>query len=370
MGSVTGGSLKVSIFGESHGKAIGAVIDGLPSGIAIDMELIREQMTRRAPGGDKVWSTKRKEADVPEIISGVWNGMTTGTPLCALIANTDTKSSDYSEFTRTPRPGHADLTAILRYSGYSDPRGGGHFSGRLTAAMVFAGAVCNQVIKKRHPVSIYSRICSIGDITDFSDAENISDTEQKRLVLSDFPVIDRKAGEDMIDLIRDAAGEADSVGGVIETIIKGFPFGIGDPIFEGMESRIAALVFSVPAVKGVEFGSGFAGTKLRGSVNNDGFCYCGQGNGNEIKDIRTCSNNAGGILGGITTGMPIVLRTAVKPTASVGRQQNSIDLETAESKVLKIKGRHDPCIVPRAVPVIEAVCCIALLDSLLHSEGL
>lgn len=369
MGSVTGKNIKLSIFGESHGKGIGVVIDGLPSGIPIDMEYIQGQMARRAPGSSSVWSTKRKEPDIPDIISGVLNGRTTGTPLCAMIKNTDTRSSDYSELQRIPRPGHADLTAILRYCGASDPRGGGHFSGRLTAAMVFAGAVCLQALKTRFPMTIYSHICSIGNINDSGDAESIDKDVIEELMQSDFPVLNKKAGDEMIALINQTASEADSIGGVIETVIKGFPKGIGDPIFDGMESKIASIVFSVPAVKGIEFGSGFKGSSFKGSQNNDELVFADKTKVNDADNVGTKTNNSGGILGGITNGMPIVFRAAVKPTASIGLEQNSVDLIAGESAKLKVKGRHDPCIVPRAIPVIESVCAVVLLDSIISSGG-
>lgn len=367
MGSITGNVLKVSIFGESHGEGIGAVIDGLPSDVRMDMGLVQKQMDRRAPGGDRSWSTKRREPDIPEIISGVWNEKTTGTPLCALIRNTDTRSSDYTGLKKVPRPGHADLTALLRYSGASDPRGGGHFSGRLTAALVFAGAVCMQIIQSRFPVKIFSRIISIGEVSDKSDPAQLSEETEAALCGSDFPVIDNEAKADMIRVIEEAASDSDSVGGVIETVIKGFPSGIGDPFFEGMESVLSSVIFSIPAVKGIEFGSGFAGTRLKGSQNNDVPYFDPKSDTRGIGDIVYKTNNSGGILGGITNGMPIVIRTAVKPTASVAKKQNSVDIETGIETLLEIKGRHDPCIVPRALPAIEAACSVVLLDRLISS---
>lgn len=370
MGSVTGRSLKLSLYGESHGVGIGVVIDGLPSGYHIDMDPVIKSMKRRAPGGSGVWATKRKEEDIPEIMSGIWNGYTTGTPLCAMIRNTDTRSSDYSDTLRIPRPGHADITGNLRYSGYSDPRGGGHFSGRLTAGMVFAGAVCEQILKSSLPLIIYSQIRSIGNVIDIGDAEYADDMLIMELMGSEFPVMDRDSGEKMRKVIADSAAEGDSVGGVIGTFIKGFPSGIGDPVFEGMESGLASAIFSIPGVKGVEFGSGFAGSALMGSQNNDVPFYPEDGENHGYKDISYKTNNSGGIQGGITNGMPIVIRTAFRPTASIGREQMSVDVVKGAETQLKVTGRHDPCIVPRAIPVIEAVCAYKLLDHLITSGQL
>lgn len=355
MSSMTGKNIKISIFGQSHSQGIGVVIDGLPAGIKIDMEQVYAFMARRAPGNNAM-STSRKEADKPEIISGVVENTTCGAPLCAVIRNTNTRSGDYSNLKDCPRPSHADFAAGVRYNGFNDVSGGGHFSGRLTAPLCFAGNICMQILKAQN-IDIKAHIYSISNIKDKPfDLVNITDCN---IASKDFPVIDDDLGKKMIDKIIEAKSQADSVGGIIECAVTGIDAGYGDPMFEGVENIIAKNIFAVPAVKGIEFGNGFECTKLLGSENNDPYT---------IKNgkVMTETNNAGGITGGITTGMPIVFRTAMKPTPSIGKEQKSISISNNENTTLVIKGRHDPCIVQRAVPVIEAVTAISILDIIME----
>ncbi len=349
-----GNNIKITIFGQSHSEAIGVVIDGLPAGFEINMEKIAEFMARRAPGQNSI-STPRKEADEFKIISGVVDNITCGAPLCAIIENKNTRSGDYDKLKFIPRPSHSDFTAWAKHEGFNDIRGGGNFSGRMTAPLCFAGAVCMQMLEEKG-IKIGAHIASIGKVKDkkFNPvAVDFADVQSKS-----FPVIDDEKGEMMINTILDAKENADSVGGTIECAIVGMPVGIGDPIFDGIENRISSAVFGIPAIKGIEFGSGFGGSELFGSENNDDF-ICENG------DIRTVTNNHGGILGGISSGMPIVFRVAVKPTPSIGKKQQSVNVESLEKEELVIGGRHDPCIVPRAVPCIEAAAAVAIADFIL-----
>lgn len=351
MSSITGKNIKVSVFGQSHSAGIGVVIDGLPAGFKIDMDKVLTFMARRAPGQNAM-STSRKEADLPEIISGLVDNVTCGAPLCAVIRNTNTRSGDYSNLKDCPRPSHADYAAAVRYNGFNDVAGGGHFSGRLTAPLCFAGAVCMQILESRN-IKIKAHIYSIAGIPDTPfDLVNITDED---IAAKEFPVIDDTAGEKMKKAILAAKELADSVGGVIECAVTGVKAGIGDPMFDGIENIIAKNIFGVPAVKGIEFGNGFAAAGLKGSENNDNYRI-------ENGKVVTETNNSGGITGGITTGMPIVFRTAIKPTPSIGMEQKSVSLSKMENTPLVIHGRHDPCIVQRAVPVIEAVTAISILD--------
>ncbi|WP_277668434.1 chorismate synthase [Caproiciproducens galactitolivorans] len=354
MSSAWGEKIKVSIFGESHGAAIGAVLDGLPAGEELDFEAVALQMSRRAPGKDPA-ATPRRESDLPKIVSGVLNGRTTGAPLCALIENTNTKSGDYEYLQRVPRPGHADYPAFLRYGGFNDMRGGGHFSGRLTAPLVFAGAVCRQILQRRG-IAIGSHVLFVADCRDtpFSPTDIPEDLLQ-RLASVPFPVIDREAEQKMRNTIEKARMAQDSVGGVVECALTGVPAGIGGPLFGGIEPVFSSILFGIPAVKGVEFGAGFGAAELYGSQNNDAYYFDGG-------TVKARTNNAGGILGGITTGMPIVFRAAFKPTPSIAREQDSVDLKTKENAKLRVHGRHDPCIVSRAAPVVEAAAAIALIN--------
>lgn len=357
MSSVWGEKVKISIFGESHGEAVGVNIDGLPAGEKIDMEAVLLQMSRRAPGKDKT-ATTRVEADKPEILSGLLDGVTTGAPICAIIRNTNQNSKDYSGLKVRPRPGHADFTADIRYRGYNDIRGGGHFSGRLTAPLVFAGAVCRQILERRGIV-IGAHAYSIGSVRDVPiDPVNITGEELNILNKEYFPVISTKSKTLMQEEVESYKMQNDSIGGSIECAVTGVPAGFGDPIFGGVENVFASILFGIPAVKGVEFGAGFDAAKLPGSINNDEF-YC---DGNGV--VKTRTNNCGGVLGGITTGMPLVFRVAVKPTPSIGKAQQTVDLKEKKSAELLISGRHDPCIVPRAIPVVEAAAAVALMNIL------
>lgn len=355
MSGVWGNKVQVSIFGESHGKAIGIVIDGLEPGIEIDMEAVNKEMARRAPGKNK-FSTQRKEGDEVQIVSGFFNGKTTGTPLTAFIWNSDQHSSDYSNIKDTPRPGHADYTGFVKYNGFNDYRGGGHFSGRITAPLVFAGAVAKQILAKKNIV-IGSHILSIHNVKEeYFDKVNVNEATLKSLINKEFPVLDDEKGLKMKEAILGAKDELNSVGGVIECCALNLPAGLGDPFFDSVESTLSHLLFSVPAVKGVEFGLGFDITKLKGSETNDEYYY------DEDRNIKTYTNNNGGILGGITNGMPLIFRAAIKPTPSIYKQQRTVNLKTKENDDIAIAGRHDPCITLRAVPVIEAVCAIGILD--------
>ncbi len=353
MSSTYGENLKLSIFGQSHGPAIGMSMDGIPAGLPVDTDALSAFLTRRAPGHNP-WSTPRQESDTPEFLSGLLNGRTCGAPITAVIRNTNTRSADYTQFKDNPRPGHADYTANSKYSGFQDVAGGGHFSGRLTAPLCIAGSLCKQWLLLEG-IRIDAHILSIHGIKDtpFSPI----DPEIDR-ILQDFPVLDPMAAEMMLHEIFAAHEQGDSVGGVIECAVTGMPVGLGDPMFGGLESRIASIVYGVPAIKGVEFGAGFGCAELMGSQNNDSFA---------VRDsvIITKTNNAGGILGGISNGMPMILRCAVKPTPSIAKTQQTVHLPTMEPSDLQIIGRHDPCIVPRAVPVIEAAVAIAVYDSYL-----
>ena len=349
MSSSYGENLHLTIFGQSHSPAIGMTLEGIPAGERIDLEALQSFLERRAPGRN-AYSTARKEADAPEFLSGLREGFTCGAPLAAIIRNGDTRSKDYAPFSAVPRPGHADYTANVKYFGFQDYAGGGHFSGRLTAPLCIAGGVCLQILQRRG-IEVISRIKSIGPVED--TAPLTASTAEKA-----FPTVDEAAGEAMQGAIAQARAQGDSLGGVIECAVLGLPAGLGDPMFGGMENRIAGIVFGIPAVKGVEFGAGFAAAKLRGSQNNDSYT---------VKDgrIETRGNHCGGILGGITNGMPLVFRAAIKPTPSIAMEQDSVNLETLAEEKLRVGGRHDPCIVPRAVPVIEAAAAIAVYDALL-----
>ena len=354
MSSIYGEKIKLTIFGQSHGAAIGMTLDGIPAGLPVDMTELQSFLNRRAPGQND-YSTPRKEADTPEFLSGIVDGYTCGAPITAIIRNQNTRSADYENLKNCPRPGHADYTAQIKYAGYQDVAGGGHFSGRLTAPLCIAGGMCKQWLEKQG-ISIYAHISSIAGIVDgpvFLDKAN-PDLSARN---DSFPVLNADAGKKMQDAIAEAKAEGDSVGGTIECVITGVPAGLGGPLFGGIEGKFAQIVYGIPAVKGIEFGSGFSGSHIRGSENNDAFI---------IRDGKVVAktNNAGGILGGITTGMPIIFSAAIKPTPSIAKPQQSVNLQTMEEVTLQVKGRHDPCIVPRAVPVIEAAAAIAIYDLL------
>lgn len=356
MSSTYGEKIKISVFGESHGGGIGVVIDGLPAGEAIDFDAVLAQMARRAPGRDKT-ATPRKESDTPRVLSGMLGNVLTGAPLCAVIENTNTRSQDYGNLLTKPRPGHSDYTAYVKYHGANDIRGGGHFSGRITAPLVFAGAVCRQLLEKQG-IRIAAHIQSVGSIHDKQfDPVAVPSALMERLSTSSFALIDADAEEPVRAEIEAARLAQDSVGGMIECAVTGLPAGVGEPMFDGLESAIAKAVFGVPAIKGIEFGAGFALAAMRGSRANDAFCF-------QNNHVVTETNHCGGILGGIANGMPLIFRCAVKPTPSISQPQKTVDLQTGENTVLTIHGRHDPCIVPRAVPVIEAVTALAIINVL------
>ncbi|PAB59838.1 chorismate synthase [Anaeromicrobium sediminis] len=362
MSGIWGNNIKVSIFGESHGHGVGIVIDGLPGGIKLDMDYIKYEMDRRKPGKSKL-TTSRKEADEVKILSGYFNGKTTGTPLCAFIENTNTRSRDYSKTKDLMRPGHADYTGYMKYNQSNDYRGGGHFSGRLTAPLVFAGSIAKQILEKNN-ILIGSHISSIyTQVDETFDYVNCNEELVKNLRLEEFPLIDKSKADSMKDIILRAKEEGNSVGGIVETIILNVETGIGSPFFSSIESRISSMMFSIPAIKGIEFGEGFNMAKMKGNESNDEYC---------IKDgeIRTYTNNNGGILGGISNGMPIVFKCAIKPTPSISMEQRTINIESKEETSLSIEGRHDPCIVPRAIPVIEAGVALTLLDMIIEKKGL
>jgi len=351
--------MRVSVFGQSHGDAIGVVVDGLPAGEVIDLEALDAFLARRRPGKSPL-STSRQEGDQPVFLSGLENGATCGAPLCAVIHNSGQRSRDYSELANKPRPGHADYTAAVKWGGQADMRGGGHFSGRLTAPLCVAGGIAKQILARRG-VFVGAHLLSVGKVNDdpfplYPTAELFESIAKKP-----FPVIDDGSGERMQKEILAAKENQDSVGGIIQCAAVGLPAGLGEPMFGGVENRLAAALFGIPAVKGVEFGAGFSAAGLTGSENNDPFV---------IKDgrVQTESNRAGGILGGITTGMPVVVQVAVKPTPSIGLPQRTVDLAAMEETELAIHGRHDPCVAHRAVPVVEAVAAAVLLDLLLEGD--
>ena len=353
MGSTYGENLKLSIFGQSHGPSIGMTLDGIPAGLPVDVEKLQTFLNRRAPGQND-WSTPRKEEDRPEFLAGLLDGYTCGAPIAAVIHNKNTRSGDYANLKDCPRPGHADYTAQVKYGGFQDAAGGGHFSGRLTAPLCIAGGLCKQWLEEMG-IRIGAHILAIGECGDRYFEPTDPEIES---VPADFPVLDSDSGKAMQELIAQARAAGDSVGGIIECAVTGLPAGIGEPMFGGVESRIAQVVYGIPAVKGVEFGVGFECACLPGSQSNDNF---------EIIDgkIVTQTNHAGGILGGITNGMPLIFSVAMKATPSIAAPQQSISLSRMETATLEIKGRHDPCIVPRAVPVIEAATAIAIYDMIL-----
>ena len=353
MSSTYGEKLKLSVFGQSHGAAIGMNLDGVPAGLPVNMEELLTFLSRRAPGQNP-YSTPRREKDCPEFLSGIVNGYTCGAPIAAIIRNENTRSSDYDNLKDCPRPGHADYTAQIKYNGYQDASGGGHFSGRLTAPICIAGGLCKQWLAGKG-IQIAAHISVLAGIADDPDFMDWINPDLSK-IHTDFPVVNSNAGKKMQDAIEDARKEGDSVGGIIQCFITGLPVGLGEPMFGGMESKIAQIVYGIPAVKGLDFGSGFSGSYMRGSQNNDAFTITDS-------KISTVTNNSGGILGGITNGMPLVFHVAVKPTPSISKPQQSVRISMCEEQELIVKGRHDPCIVPRAVPVVEAAAAIAVMDA-------
>ncbi|MCL2427002.1 MAG: chorismate synthase [Oscillospiraceae bacterium] len=364
MSSTWKNRISLSIFGQSHGAAIGMTLDGLPAGETIDLEQLQTFLDRRAPGRFP-WTTPRNETDKPEFLSGLVNGKTCGAPITAIIRNENTRSDDYANLRNTPRPGHADYTAEVKYGGFQDAAGGGHFSGRLTAALCIAGGICLQILKRRG-ITIGAHIVTIGGVAfdneEFGFTPDLMDPKHlETLAEMDIPLFNAELRNDLIEAIEQAKQDGDSLGGMVRCIAVGVPPGLGDPMFNGMENRISSLVFGIPAVKGIDFGTGFAFAAMRGSEAKDEFCMIGG-------TVKTSTNFNGGILGGITTGMPILFNTVIKPTPSIGQEQESINLQTGETTTIEIKGRHDPCIVPRAVPCIEATAAIAILDAIMDNS--
>jgi len=349
-----GNCIKISIFGQSHSEAVGVVMDHLPAGKTLDWEHIKKMMHRRSATG-KDYATARKEEDAVQIISGLFEGKTCGAPLCAIIANNDTNSKDYSQMKEIPRPSHADYGAMEKYHGFHDYRGGGQFSGRLTAPLVFAGAVMEEYLRDMN-IRIYVRIKSIGKAEDETIFYHELSEEIFAQLNPDFPTIGD--GKKMMDEIEQAKAVGDSIGGVVECVVFGVPVGCGAPMFDGLENKIAQSVFAIPGVKGIEFGDGFALSQMRGSVANDAYC---------IKNgvLATATNHNGGILGGMANGSPIVFRVAFKPTPSICQEQQSVNVKQQKEVTIKIEGRHDPCIVPRAAVCVEAAAALAIGDLVL-----
>ena len=358
MNSTWGKNIRISLFGESHGECIGIVIDGVKSGIKLDNEYITKMMQRRAPGKTK-FSTPRAEEDVYQIKTGVLDGVTTGAPICCIIENSNTKSGDYENLKSLMRPGHSDYPAYVKFGGFNDVRGGGHFSGRLTAPIVFAGRICRQILKDMG-IEIVSHISEIAGINDdVLDEAKLND--YMNLTNETFPVINKAKGEEMKEAIENARMDQNSVGGVIECVVSGINAGIGNPIFHSVESVISGVMFSIPAVKGVEFGAGFDIAKMTGSDANDEYYYDGS-------DVKAYTNNNGGVIGGITNGMPVKFRVAIKPTPSISKPQKTVNVKTGENDEIVVQGRHDPCIVPRAAVVVESAAAIAILDLILEDR--
>lgn len=354
MSSTIGNNIRLSVFGESHGEAIGCVIDGLPAGARIDMESVRLDMARRAPGKDRT-ATPRLEKDEPHILSGMLGDVTTGAPLAMIIENTNTRSGDYGNLLTVPRPSHSDYPAYVKYGGNNDIRGGGHFSGRLTAPLVFAGGIAKQILKEKG-IFVGAHIKQIGRVHDDSfDYNNVTKEQIDSLTHSSFSLLNPKKEEEMRAEVERYRMEQNSVGGMIECAAIGLPVGVGGNMFDTVESRLSQILFGIPAVKGVQFGLGFDFASANAGDVNDEYC---------IKDgkVALMSNNNGGVLGGMTDGAPVVLSVAIKPTPSISKEQHSVNLTTMEDELLTIKGRHDPCIVPRAVPVVEAAVAFGLLD--------
>lgn len=356
MGSVFGKNLKLSIFGESHGAGIGMVLDGFPAGLLLDEDAILLELERRKPGKDP-WSTARKEEDLPQILGGIYNGRTTGAPLAVFFNNKDTRSQDYEQLNSVYRPSHADFTGMIRFDGFNDGRGGGHFSGRLTTGMVYAGAVAKQLLSLSG-ISILGHVSQVGSVKDLE----LSKAEAQNLILkTDFPMFSEQAAVMAKLEIESARMAKDSIGAEITVAAMNVPAGIGNPIFESIESHVASALFSIPGVKGVSFGSGFELVNMRGSAANDCFYEVG-------RQVRTETNHSGGVNGGISNGMPIVVHAAMRPTPSIGATQVTLG-KTGEMDELQIHGRHDPCIGPRALPVVEALFAIALLDLIIGAKG-
>jgi len=357
-GNTLGKIFKITSFGESHGTCVGVVVDGCPAGLKISEKYIQKELDRRKPRQNEL-STSRIEKDRVKILSGIFNGFTTGAPICMLVFNKDVNSSEYEKMKFTPRPGHADFTAFMKYKGFNDHRGGGRFSGRITVGFVMAGAIAKKLLRKIG-IDVFAHTVEIAGIKARQKQKNL-DEIKKNVDKNILRCGDPKATERMINAIEKVKKSGDSVGGIIEGIASNVPVGLGDPIFDTLEGDLAKALFAIPGVKGVEFGSGFRATKMKGSENNDVFI---------IKDrkVITKTNNSGGILGGISNGMPIICRVAIKPTPSISKCQKTINIKEMKNTELKIKGRYDPCIVPRTVPVVEAMIAIVLADHAIRAN--
>ena len=356
MSSTFGNVLHLSIFGQSHSPAIGCSLDGIPAGIAVDQEQLQAFLDRRAPGRDET-ATKRREADAARIIAGVVDGHTTGAPIAALIENTNTRSKDYSELRRKPRPGHADFPARVKYHNMHDVAGGGHFSGRLTAPLCIAGGIALQALEARG-IKVMAHVAQIGGISDLPMDDMVyREADRKAILSNDLPCIDAAAAGRMREEVLAARDELDSIGGIVECVISGLPIGFGGIWFDALDACLASAMFGIPACKGVEFGDGFALARMRGSQSNDAYRMDGG-------RIVTKTNHMGGIVGGMSDGAPVVFRTVFKPTPSISVQQETINLKTCENDTVSVKGRHDPCIVPRAVAVVEAMSALTVLDQI------
>lgn len=356
MSSSYGKNLKLSIFGQSHGPTIGMTLEGIPAGLIVDFEELQSFLNRRAPGQNE-WSTPRKEEDKPEFLAGIVDSCTCGAPISAIIRNTNTRSGDYDNLKDCPRPGHADYTAQIKYGGYQDAAGGGHFSGRLTAPLCIAGGMCKQWLE-RIGIRIGAHIIQIGPKITSRFDPLFPQLDQVGLI---FPTITPEAAESFQGVISDARHQGDSVGGRIECAITGLPAGIGEPMFGGLEGRLAQILYGIPAVKNVGFGASETFAGLFGSESNDAFTI-------DDGQVKTVTNNCGGILGGITNGMPVIFDVTIKPTPSIAKPQQTVNLQSGEVTTIQVKGRHDPCIVPRAVPVVEAAAAIAIFDMILDTK--
>ncbi len=362
MKSSVGEAIRLSVFGESHGVAIGAVLEGLPAGHKIDFDFMLSQMSRRAPGRDNT-TTSRKEEDLPEILSGVLDGVTTGAPLALIIRNKDTISKNYDNLKVNPRPSHSDYAAFVKYNGFNDVRGGGHFSGRLTAPIVAAGAICRGILKE-YGITVGGHIFNIGEVTDSQlDPVNVTAKELDELSSRYFSLVNQTNEDKMREEIEKARKDLDSIGGSVELAAVGLPVGLGNPMFRGVENVLSNILYGVPAVKGVSFGAGFGYSVLKGSNANDNMYY-------DEGKVVCKTNNCGGITGGITNGMPLTVMVALKPTPSISSAQQTVNLATKENEALVIEGRHDPCIVPRALPALEAAMAIGLLDLMAEDRKL
>jgi len=373
MSTFTGETLRLTLFGASHAPEVGMVLEGIPAGSRIDRDGLRRFLARRAPGRN-AWQTARREADEPVFQSGIIDApvpVSDGSPIRVIIRNQDARSSDYEAIRFTPRPGHADYTAFVKYGGSVNMAGGGPFSGRMTAPLCVAGGICLQLLE-REGIRVISRIASVGAVPD--EGTLAEPTAEKP-----FPTVSDACGSAMVRAIERAKEDGDSLGGIVECAVTGLPAGLGGPLFDGMEGRIASLAFAIPAVKGIEFGAGFSAARMTGSEANDAFAVAEEAGKTAAEDglpsesetaspaprIRTKTNNAGGILGGITNGMPLTFRVAIKPTPSIAKEQETVDLRTMTGVTIRVPGRHDPCIVPRAVPAVEAAAAIAVCDALL-----